>query len=116
MTTRATVASIVRIDAGVARVDQDLVAVEAPLVIELHAPACGIVRSLGVFMRTPGNDEDLVRGLLYSEGIIRRREDMSSMSLDRTANRSRPDIARAELAPHIDVSALQTDRASIATS
>jgi FdhD protein len=116
MTSRAAIASIIRVDGGATRVDHDLVAVEAPLAIELHASVPGLVRSLGVFMRTPGHDEDLVRGLLYSEGIIRQREDVCSISLDLTADRGQPGIARAELAPHIDLAALQLDRASLATS
>jgi len=116
VTNRATIASILRFDDGAVRIDHDLVAVEAPLAIEVHAPASGVVRSLGVFMRTPGDDEDLVRGLLNSEGIIRHREDVRSISLDRTADHSGHEIARAELAPHVSLEALQIDRASPATS
>jgi FdhD protein len=52
----------------------DWVAVEAPLEIRIGpAPAT-------VLMRTPGDDEELVRGFLFSEGIIARGEDIVSMS------------------------------------
>lgn len=45
------------------RVDE--LAVEEPLEIRAHG------ESLAVFMRTPGDDADLVRGLLHAEGVIR---------------------------------------------
>ena len=116
MSDRAAIASIVRIDGDTARTDQDLVAVEAPLTIELYAPASGAVRSLGVFMRTPGDDEDLVRGLLFSEGVIRQREDIRAVIVARPEGGAEADVARVELAPHIDLEALQNGRASVATS
>ena len=83
MPTRAAIASILRVNGGLARADadQDLVAIESPLAIELHGPAAGAPLSLGVFMRTPGDDEDLVRGTLYSEGLIQRREDVVSVAV-----------------------------------
>lgn len=43
---------------------QDLVAVEEPLEIRVEG------RPLAVTMRTPGDDEDLAAGFLYSEGVI----------------------------------------------
>jgi FdhD protein len=49
---------------------EDRVAVEAPLEIRLGA------RSSTVLMRTPGEDGDLVRGFLYTEGFVRRAEDI----------------------------------------
>src|SRR5262245_7474230 len=49
---------------------QDHLAVEEPLEIRL----AGI--SLTVTMRTPGEDEELVAGFLFSEGIIAGRDDL----------------------------------------
>ena len=43
----------------------DELAVEEPLEIRAHG------ESLAVVMRTPGNDHELVRGLLHAEGVIR---------------------------------------------
>ncbi len=44
--------------------DTDLVVAEEPLEIQIHG------HSIAVLMRTPGHDEDLVRGFLLTEGII----------------------------------------------
>ena len=46
----------------------DVVCVESPLSLILKFK--GIEHSLGLLMRTPGDDHNLIRGLLYSEGII----------------------------------------------
>jgi FdhD protein len=37
--------------------------------------------SLGVTLRTPGDDEELVAGFLFSEGIISRREDLVALRM-----------------------------------
>jgi FdhD protein len=49
----------------------DLVAVEEPLEIRING------EPLQVTMRTPGDDIDLVHGLLYSEGVIRGASDVT---------------------------------------
>jgi FdhD protein len=51
----------------------DAVAVEAPLEIRFAG------RPATVLMRTPGHDEELVRGFLFGEGIISRADDILSM-------------------------------------
>jgi FdhD protein len=51
----------------------DDVAVEAPLEIRFAG------RPATVLMRTPGHDEELVRGFLFTEGIIARADDVLSM-------------------------------------
>jgi len=79
MTDRVTVAPITRVEHGRARTDQDLVAIEAPLTVRLTQPSHGVDRSLGVIMRTPGDDRDLVLGLLHAEGVIRGMDDVASI-------------------------------------
>jgi FdhD protein len=49
--------------------DQDLVAVESPLTVRIQPPDADAL-SLGLFMRTPGHDEDLALGALFAEGVI----------------------------------------------
>jgi FdhD protein len=50
--------------------EQDAVVVEEPLEIRLNG------RALAVTMRTPGDDEALAAGFLFTEGIIRAEEDI----------------------------------------
>jgi FdhD protein len=51
---------------------EDHLAAEEPLEIRLGA------RPLAVTMRTPGHDVELATGFLVSEGVVRRREDVST--------------------------------------
>ena len=61
-------------DSAATRVE-DYLAAEEPL--EMRAGRY----SLGVTLRTPGDDEELVAGFLFTEGIISRREDLVAMSV-----------------------------------
>ncbi len=61
---------VLRVDTGVAIRRSDTLAVEEPLEIRLNG------ESYLVTMRTPGNDIDLARGLLYSERIVTDRSDI----------------------------------------
>jgi FdhD protein len=61
---------VLRVDTGEAIRRSDTLAVEEPLEIRLNG------ESYLVTMRTPGNDIDLARGLLYSERIITDRSDI----------------------------------------
>ena len=62
--------AVLRVAPGEAIRRSDTLAVEEPLEIRLNG------ESYLVTMRTPGNDIDLVRGLLYSERIITERSDI----------------------------------------
>lgn len=52
---------------------QDLVAVEEPLEIRIGD------RPISITMRTPGNDNELAAGFLFSEGIVRNRTDIKAI-------------------------------------
>ena len=67
---------------GVVRRVDDYVAGEEPL--EMRAGR----RSLGVTLRTPGNDVELAAGFLFSEGIISRREQLLSVKMGGASNRN----------------------------
>jgi FdhD protein len=62
--------AVLRVEPGEAIRRNDTLAVEEPLEIRLNG------EPYLVTMRTPGNDVDLVRGLLYSERIITKRSDI----------------------------------------
>lgn len=53
----------------------DKVCVEAPLSISIIDPENN-EHSLGITMRTPGDDENLALGLIYSEGLINSNDDI----------------------------------------
>jgi len=66
--TRVTQKSILETD--------DQLAVEEPLEIQVVYGAAGdrVTKIISVTMRTPGNDEELAAGFLFTEGIISDRE------------------------------------------
>jgi len=63
---------IQKIGAGIMKEAEDQVAVEEPLEIQLaYSSAIGrMQKNIAVTMRTPGNDEELAAGFLFTEGII----------------------------------------------
>ena len=60
---------------------EDLVSIEEPLEISLKFKEQDkwISQNLSITMRTPGNDEDLVRGFLFNEQIIQSIKDIDSI-------------------------------------
>jgi FdhD protein len=89
---------ILKVDLNGSTETSDLLVVEEPLEIRV---GYGLAEqreefSLSVTMRTPGADEELVRGFLVSEGIVRKREDI--ISVKHCANAKFPEnTIRAEL-------------------
>lgn len=81
-------------DGKASRVD-DYLAAEEPL--EIRAGRY----SLGVTLRTPGNDEELVTGFLFTEGILSRREHIIAMHLPRDVARER-NVVRVTLDRKLD--------------
>lgn len=59
----------------------DKVAVEEPLQIQLeYSTATGkMIKDIAVTMRTPGNDEELAAGFLFTEAIIKTNNDISGI-------------------------------------
>jgi len=113
MSTRVAIAAIQRLDRGRPRTDQDLVAVEAALRVRLGRSPGSDEIDLGILMRTPGDDDDLLTGLLYAEGVIRSASDVVSIDITRTDD---VDLARVALGPDVDLAALTTSRALVTTS
>ena len=60
---------------------EDLVSIEEPLEISLKYKEKDnwVEQTLSITMRTPGNDEDLVRGFLFNEQIIKSLNDIDSI-------------------------------------
>jgi FdhD protein len=107
MSRPATVVAVRRVDGTGTRVDHDLVATEAPLSVVVTQPGAAPV-PLGILMRTPGHDDDLVVGFLHAEGIISRASDVVSVAAD-------DDRLDVTLAPGCDLPAIAA-RAQIVSS
>ena len=60
---------------------EDLISIEEPLEISLKFKdkEKWKIKSLSITMRTPGNDEDLVRGFLFNEQIIQNIKDIENI-------------------------------------
>jgi len=85
---------ILRASADSQVVQDDRVAVEAPLEFLLHHPSLGPEPlSFGTTMRTPGDDESLAAGLLYGESIVNRPGDIEALE----SSTRRPNVVHVRL-------------------
>jgi FdhD protein len=118
MTARARVHAITRLDAAGARTDPDLIAIEAPLEVVVRHPSLAAPRSLGLLMRTPGDDRDLVLGFLFTEGVIDDADAVAACVVDAAAEdtRTSPACATVTLAPDLDLDGRLPERAIAGTS
>ena len=74
-------AKVKKITSSQAEVVDDVVVVEEPLEIQLSFMNSGmrVVRSVSITMRTPGQDEELAVGFLYTEGILQNPADVEEV-------------------------------------
>ncbi len=83
---------------GAGRLEPDVVAVEEPLEIQLgFTSGTRQLRTLSITMRTPGHDAELALGFLFSEGLIRHRDEVAAVLAGRNS-------VRIELEPRVEVS------------
>ncbi len=84
--------------------ERDLLAREEPLEIRLEFGPENDRQSirLAVTMRTPGNDPELVRGFLFTEGIIDEPEELLNVRYcEDVKEEEKENVVRAFLAPHV---------------
>lgn len=67
--------AITRVSSTGSVLDSDAITIEEPLEIRLTAPGLDEF-PLAITMRTPGNDNELALGFLYTEGIIGSRDEL----------------------------------------
>ena len=72
---------ILKFETNKFEVKEDLVSIEEPLEISLKFKQGNkwVSQSLSITMRTPGHDEDLVRGFLFNEQIVKDIKDIESI-------------------------------------
>lgn len=109
-------ALVVRSDGGRSTPAADALVVEEPLEIRLRERPGAAAERLLVTMRTPGDDVDLVHGLLFSEGVIEAAADVVDLAPPDDP-RLDPELARnvlvATLAPKAGVRAPLPRRATV---
>lgn len=74
-----TTLTIRKVQAGQVSLYDDVLAIEEPLEIQLLHGAERTQRNISVTMRTPGHDEELAAGFLFTEGLIQSRQDIESI-------------------------------------
>ncbi|HEX5046765.1 MAG TPA: formate dehydrogenase accessory sulfurtransferase FdhD [Gammaproteobacteria bacterium] len=100
--------------------DPDLVATEEPFEIRLgysRPDGSRAEEPVSVTMRTPGHDEDLAVGFLFTEGIIRSGRDVQEVvARGRRAADGLVNVVRVELAPGVPVDFKRLERNFYMTS
>ena len=79
--------------------EPDTVAVEEPMELRIEG------RPLLVTMRTPGDDEELAAGLLYTEGVIDGPDDLTAMAKIHDPRQPRDNTMDVRLAAGVDADA-----------
>lgn len=96
---------------GVGGESTDVVVVEEPLEIRLGD------ERLMVTMRTPGDDFDLVRGLLYTDAILPGEKDVVGLAYcDSVAPEERKNVIVVGLRPGLDPKTIVTQRVQVASA
>jgi FdhD protein len=103
---------IARSGSGTYGVAHDLLAVEEPLEIrvEWSDGAKRRVATVAVTMRTPGDDVELAAGFLFTEGIVRAREQIVSVQSCRASS------VRVVVAPEVTIDLARLERHSFTSS
>lgn len=81
MQTHAVITRTIRkVASGQVLVADDVLAIEEPLEIQLSYGPQSLRRNVSITMRTPGHDEELAAGFLFTEGIIQMRQAIEAIS------------------------------------
>ncbi len=120
MSTPVQAVEVLKVGASAPETLPDLVVSEEPLEIRIgHGPSDNRQQfSLSVTMRTPGNDEQLCLGFLYTEGIISSMEEVLSVKYceDLGKTEGMENLMRVELKPSVEISQEQFKRNFYTTS
>lgn len=105
---------------GVIQPVQDWIAREEPLEIKVNYGPVNDRRTmtLSITMRTPGNDYDLVRGFLFTEGLIHSKDQIQSITYDLELPPAQQQLnsVLVSLSPDVEFEAGQLERHFYTTS
>lgn len=119
MRTPVTPIAITRVENGAPVPADDLLVSEEPLEIRLgYGPGHDRKEMrLSVTMRTPGNDEELALGFLFTEGIIKDASNVVRVAYcEQVKPEERGNVVRAELHPDVDLDPAKWQRNFYTTS
>ncbi len=111
--------TITRIDAGAIAEAEDILVREEPLEIRLgHGPLDDRREiRLSVTMRTPGHDEELALGFLFTEGLVASAEEVVRVAYcEDVKDEERGNVVRVELRPDVPVDPARWQRNFYTTS
>ena len=111
--------AITRVENGTSASAEDLLVTEEPLEIRLgYGPEHDRTEiRLSVTMRTPGNDEELARGFLFTEGLITYPAQLLRVAYcQNVKEEERGNVVRAELHPSVEVDPAKWQRNFYTTS
>jgi FdhD protein len=98
----------------------DVLAVEEPLEIRVgYGPENNREqKAIAVTMRTPGNDEELALGFLYSENVIQSKQDVLSIKpcINKESGEIEDNVLRVELSPGVKLNFQNLERNFYTTS
>ncbi len=111
--------SVVRYTSGISATADDILVTEEPLEIRLgHGPLDAREEfRLSVTMRTPGNDDELTLGFLFTEGLVRDAADVVRVApCENVKPEERGNVVRAELHPSVAIDPSKWQRNFYTTS
>lgn len=95
----------------------DVVAAEEPMEIRVISGADAARKSVAITMRTPGYDFELAAGFLFSEGVVRERDDVVDISYCKDEDEEqRHNIVSVTLRPGLSFDAARVERNFYTTS
>jgi len=120
MAGRSHAVDINKVSPGLSRTHTDSVAVEEPLEIRLgySTPDGRATRSISITMRTPGNDNELAAGFLFSESIIHSAGDITSIEAcgPPAPDSGNHNVVKVDLTPDVAVDLARLQRHFYTTS
>ena len=113
---RPTAIQLLRFEDGQTRRTEDQLVLEEPLQISLsyYFKQSRATKNLAITMRTPGHDLDLTAGFLFTEGIVRHRQEL--IGLRHLGPGPESNEVMADLSPEVDVAEERLNRNFYTTS